>query len=565
MIEEHISGEIQYYDAENECWTTYLNGVLSDANVISCSTKNQCCENNKFTVGGAFAGSLQLVCRLPGFSRYHLFNARIIIRSWFGNDASKAKMRGVFWAMQVTRTKDIFTIQGMDALGWTDVPAPKNNSGYFITRVASANGHDPASGKVFALWFENFFTALNSVLQSKTGIPNLLQFRAYNAAQNCGIQYGNHFACDGWWSETNTCHYFAVDWADDGFKTEKPRDVLHWIAEGIGGFITVEGDGRFTMRNFNMPELGIAEIRDADTEADSLEISDYYIYPKTVLMKYITTDSWGDVLSGSSERTDPYDEPEFSGFDFTIDMNALMDASTGHYWFGSLIWGEFYAFARYEDVDIVNGENVLVPSVEQSHIGLYKAYPVPFRCKVHKPVFFELGQTVVFPDHPNAFNNYRYGYSAHVPYIRSTITEIEWTFRGGTKLACGEGECRSMIALALDSKADSVRRELRTRTQTDASDARDNSIWNGTSEEFALLESYNPKAVYTIVDTVQTRSTAKRSRSTPNYTAKLYVGNVDVVGAAMNGLQLWDGTQEQYDSIPEKSDKTVYIIKEGAT
>lgn len=530
MIEEHISGEIQYYDSENECWTTYANGILSDSNVISCSTKNQCCENNKFTVGGAFAGSLQLVCRLPQFSRYHLFNARIRIRSWYGSDSSQAKMRGVFWAIDVKRTKDIFTIRGMDAMGWTDVLSPDTGNGHFITRVASANGHDATSGKVFALWFWNFFEAMNDVLESKTGIPSLLQYRAYDPALNVGIEYGNHYACDDWWHETTTPHYFTVDWSDDGCKTEKPRDILHWIAEGIGGFITVEGDGRFTMRDFNMPELGIVEIYDADTEADSLEISDYYIYPKTVLMKYITSGSFGDVLQGTTEKTDPYDEPYFSGFDFEIDMNALMDGSTGHYWFGSLIWGEFYAFARYEDIDVVNGENVLVPSVDYSHIGLYKAYPVPFRCKVHKPVFFELGQTVVFPDHPNPFDNYRYGYAEHVPYVRSTITSIEWTFRGGTAIACGDGECRSMMSLAIDSKSDSVRRELRNRMKMDA-------VWSGSSSDYEQLESKNPNELYAVIDYVQTTQaqTMRKSRSaSPAYTAKLYIGDV-LIGPTSSG------------------------------
>ena len=513
MIEEHISGEIQYYDVENECWTTYVNGVLSDSNVVSCSTKNQCCESNKFTVGGAFAGSLQLVCRLPQFSRYHLFNARIRIRSWYGSDASQARMRGVFWAIDVKRTKDIFTIRGMDAMGWTDVLSPDTGNGHFITRVASANGHDPTSGKVFGLWFQNFFSAMNDVLEAKTGLPDLLQYRDYDPQLNVGIQYANHFACDNWWSETNTCHYFTVDWADDGFKTEKPRDILHWIAEGIGGFITVEGDGRFTMRDFNMPELGIVEIYDADTEADSLEISDYYIYPKTVLMKYIyTSEFWGEVISDSTSKTDPYDEPYFSGFDFEIDMNALMGGSTGQYWFGSLIWGEFYAFARYEDIDVVNGENVLVPSVDYSHIGLYKAYPVPFRCKVHKPVFFELGQTVVFPDHPNPFDNYRYGYAEHVPYIRSTVTSIEWTFRGGTAIACGDGECRSMMSLALDSKSDSVRRELRNRTQKDEDEP-------------------NP-----------------------------IIERIEAIEAALNGHKFWHGTQAQYDALTEYDANTEYMI-----
>lgn len=511
-IEEHISGEIQFYNSTTEQWETYVNGVLSDANVISCSTKNQCCENNKFTIGGVFSGSLQLVCKLPGFSRFHLLNARIKIRSWYGNNAQTAKGRGVFWAIQVTKNKDIFTIRGMDAMGWTDVLSPEvgDNVPYFTERITV----DGSIGATLGSWFLLFFEPMNDILESRTGIPDLLEYELYDPDDNCGIWHSNFHESLVLWTETEWIAYFGLERGDDGYKTEKPRDVLRWVAEGIGGFITVDGDGVFQMRQFCQPSLGIAEIYDAETEADSLEIADYYIYPKSIYFKYKHTNSDGMVVNDSFRTVDPYDEPEFSGFELRVELNAVLDGAFVS--FGSVVNELFYSFARYEDIDVINGENVLVPSGgdQHRHIAKYKAYPVPFRCTVHKPEFFELGQTVVFPDHENTFDNYRYGYAAHVPYIRSVITEIEWTFRGGTKLACGEGESLSMMTLAVESKADSVRREVRARTQKSNSDIsalaarvtaietalNGHSFWHGTQAQYDAMQSHDDGKWYGVYE-----------------------------------------------------------------
>lgn len=546
-IAEHISGEIQYYDSTNECWTTYENGLLSDANVISCSTKNQCCENNKFTIGGVFSGSLQLVCRLPGFSRYQLMNSRIKIRSWYGNDATKARGRGVFWAIQVTKNKDIFTIRGMDAMSWTDVLSPEvgDNVPYFTERITV----DGSIGATLGTWFLRFFEPMNSILLSRTGIPDLLEYELYDPEENCGIWHSNFYRSDTLWVETETICYFGLERGDDGYKTEKPRDVLRWIAEGIGGFITVDGDGKFQMRQFCQPSLGIAEIRDAETEADSLEIADYYIYPKSIYFKYKFLNSEGIVETDSFRTVDPYDEPDFSGFEFRVELNAVLDGA--FVWYGSVVNELFYAFARYEDVDVINGENVLVPSGgdQTLHTAKYKAYPVPFRCKVHKPAFFELGQTVVFPDHPNPFDNYRYGTVEHVPYIRSVITEIGWTFRGGTSLACGEGESMSMMTLAIESKADSVRRECRARTQKGDHES---EFWAGTTEEYLALDSHSPMRLYATVDEVQTRSRSSGS----SYASKLYIGDVQIGGQSSD---IWAGTTAEYNQLSTYDAHKLYL------
>lgn len=471
-IEEHISGEIQHFvpggNGEPGSWVTYGNGILSDANVISASVKRQCCEDGQFTIGGVFAATIQLVCRLPGMTRYQLRGARIVLRSQYAGEAEPVPI-GTFWATHITRVRDIFTIRGMDAMGWTDVTVPiiteqTGGGGYwaydifsddpwklryyeipvvettvsFARTVLRVDNPEESWIPNLSTWCIRFFMALNPVLQEKTGISDLAAYRPYSSGNNCGIWGGNHYVFSNFWAkETNPesedpiFAYFGL-YQDDGvFKSEKPRDLLRWIAECTGGFFTVERDGRFTLRQFCMPELGIAEIYDADTEADSLEISDYYIYP-----------NWIDIKSGNDYFSirDGYTDSVSGGFQIRITENPVLSGFNHPEKKSSVAYGLYYAFVQYEDVNCVNGENVLVSNEAGKHIGLYKAYPVPFRAKVHKPQHFELGQTIVFPDHPNTINNYRYGRTDHVPYLRSVITSIEWTFRGGQVIACGEGD-----------------------------------------------------------------------------------------------------------------------------
>lgn len=520
-IEEHISGEIQHYvpgeNGASGSWVTYENGALSDANVISASCKRQCCEDGKFTIGGVFAATMQLVCRLPGMTRYQIGNARIVLRSQYAREAEPVPI-GTFWATQVSRVKDIFTIRGMDAMGWLDVLAPELYVA--ISHGARATPYLDCLLKLIFFYYndagnytsdyidlrigellDNIVTITNQyVLADKTGIPDLLSVQPYSEQDNCGVIYANRYRtnCTTYGDENPT-----IVWQDEGpdtehpgttdqkfyfsdknknYKCNKPREIMRCFAELFGGFVTVNRSGSFEMRQFCQPSLNIAQIRDADTEEDSLELAEYYMYPRTISAKgqshfnYYGASYWNTTWEKSI--TDTYNEPDFTGFDIRLESNILLDG-VGQYdddgrsilrkGVCSFICGIFQAFVRYEDIDYNWDTKTPFPKEQsvEGHIGLFKAYPVPFKCKVHKAERFELGQTVVFPDHPNTFNNYRYGDSEHVPYIRSVITSVEWTFRGGQVLSCGECDTRSMMQLSQDSKADSVLRELHNNTVED--------------------------------------------------------------------------------------------------
>ena len=67
---------------------------------------------------------------------------------------------------------------------------------------------------------------------------------------------------------------------------------------------------------------------------------------------------------------------------------------------------------------------------------------VPFRCKVHKPERYQLGQRIDFYDENQEV------------VCQSVITSIEWTFRGGTWLSCAGKDERVLSGCARLSKAD---------------------------------------------------------------------------------------------------------------
>lgn len=487
IIEEHISGEIQHYvPGENGApgsWVTYPDGILSEANVISASCKRQCCEDGKFTIGGVFAATMQLVCRLPGFTRYQLGNARIILRSQYAGEMQPVPV-GTFWATKVARVHDIFTIRGMDAMGWMDVLVPpfteEKRSGGLVHTLSciidlmfwSDNNFDYVGYDIQSLLY-SLTESINPKLEEKTGIQSLLSVAAYSENANCNVTYSNKYYSSNMWRESGEAQYFFRSDKDKNYKCSKPRDILRWNAELFGGFIAVNRQGSFEMRQFCQPSLGIAEIRDADTESGSLELAEYYMYPRNVSASGQSHQN-GFNTEWDCGITDTYEEASFTGFDIRMENNILLDGVQPHSEGGivslvegvySFLRGIFQAFMRYEDIDYNWATKTPFPKDQsmEAHIGLFKAYPVPFRCKVHKPEHFELGQTIVFPDHQNRFDNDRYGKAEHVPYIRSVITSIEWTFRGGTVLSCGESDTRSMMQLSQDGKADAVLRELRNR------------------------------------------------------------------------------------------------------
>ncbi len=429
-LHEHVSGEVQMYDFDRFTWAKIAD--LSDGNVLTAGTRRQCCEDGAFGIGGCFAGTLHITCKLPGLTRYQIKGARILLRRWFDGEAltgENAPAEGIFWVTDAQKCGDIFTLSGQDAMGWTDtsslaLPGGGGADWSFGDIVA---GRAAGNAATLEYWLNTWtIPPLNDLIAAQTGIPAMLTWSNYNTAVN------GHYCNQMLWGETygdgesDAPAYFFIHTDDGVYKTDTPRDVLRWVGELTGGFLTVRKTGELTMRQFGMAELGTAVVPFASTGEGSFEVADYTIYLYNAGAIY--ADSSFYAIGGNPSHRDVnirytlQSNPFLSGF-MAKDTHAYTPA-----------------YGLWHTRDIGAGAPVIRP----------------FRVMVHGTGRYELGQRIRFPDFHDIGE-------AETHDVSSIITGIEWTYRGGTLLSCGGDDARVMADCIRATKADRVLRELRSR------------------------------------------------------------------------------------------------------
>ena len=467
-IGEHVAGTVQVYDYQNHDWSTIAS--LSDANIISCKTKRLCCATGAFEIGGVYAATLSMVCRLPGISRYQIRGCRILLRRWYDGEsytASTAPLEGIFWVTDAQKKAEIFTLSGQDAMGWADTSSYNHNAEEVVqdgTLSAGVYGFGEflaqlySDGPVLQAWMDRCVNLANILAMNQMGLrKRLLVWRDYDKTQNGGIEYCNNYLWTDHNVEDTTQNACFFLYQDDGvYKDDNPRSFLRWLAQAAGGFITVTKDGYLTLRQFVQPSLGDAVVYMADMELDSCEVADYrlQLYSTTVVYDDFQP-AWaaGDVPNANG--LSPYriyveGNPFMNGYQKRMDNEWL-----------SPVWGLAMSMYHY-------GEN-------------RNCIARPFRVKVHTTDRYELGERICFPDwhdlgevagvsvyrDTNAAvyrdqNGQIYRLRGGEP-LYSVITSIEWTFRGGTVLSCGGEDTRVMADCIKASKADRAIREMRSR------------------------------------------------------------------------------------------------------
>ena len=438
-IGEHVAGVVQVYDYTNHDWADIAE--LSDANVISCKTKRLCCATGAFEIGGVYAATLSMVCRLPGISRYQIRGCRIILRRWYDGEnytASTAPLEGIFWVTDAQKKAEIFTLSGQDAMGWADTSSYNHTSaedglsagvwgfGEFLSQLYS-------DGPVLQAWMSRCVQLANILARRQMGmLVDLLTWQDYDKTQNGGIEYCNNYIWTDHNVEDTTQNACFFLYQDDGvFKDDNPRSFLRWLAQAAGGFITVTKDGYLTLRQFVQPSLGDATINMADMELDGCEVADYRLQLYSTTVVYDDFDPpWaaGDVPNANG----------LSPYRIYVEGNPFMNGfqkRTENEWL-SPVWGLAMSMYHYGD---------------NRH-----CIARPFKVRVHKAERYELGQRIHFPDWHDLEET-----GTHDLY--SVITGAEWTFRGGTVLSCGGEDTRVMADCIRASKADKAIREMRSR------------------------------------------------------------------------------------------------------
>ena len=418
--------------------------TLNDANVISCKTKRLCCADGAFEIGGCYAATLSMVCRLPGISRYQIRGCRIILRRWYDGEnytASTAPVEGIFWVTDAKKVAEIFTISGQDAMGWADTSSYNHTSaedglsagvwgfGEFLSQLYSV-------GATLEWWMEKSVELANILAMRQMGLhKRLLVWRNYDKNENGGIGYCNQYIwTDHDVEDTTQAANFWIYTADGVYKDDNPRSFLRWLAQAAGGFITVTKDGFLTLRQFVQPSLGDAVIHMADMELDGCEVADYH------LQLYHTAVMYDDVqaaIAGGGAPTSGGLTP----YRIAVEGNPFMNGFMGYQadratYRNSTVWGLAMSMYHYGD---------------NRH-----CIARPFKVKVHTTKRYELGEQICFPDWHDLGET-----QTHELY--SVITGVEWTFRGGTVLSCGGEDSRVMADCIKASKADRAIRELRSR------------------------------------------------------------------------------------------------------
>lgn len=442
-IGEHISGAVQRYDFTLGQYVTVA--ALSDSNVIAASTRRQCCADGAFEIGGAFAGTLSLTCRLHGLTRYAVKGARIILRRWFDGESltgDSAPTEGIFWVTDAQKYGEIFTLSGQDAMGWADTSS-YNHTGSEDGLSAGVYGFGElltqlhSGGATLEAWMLYTVQLASILAYRQTGITGLLTWRDYDESANGGVSYCNKFLwTDHDAEDRSQPAYFWMYTADGVYKDDAPRSFLRWAAQAAGGFVTVTKDGALTLRQFVQPSLGDALVQFADMELEGCEVADYrlQLYNTAVVfddVPDVPCAGGGVPVSGSEAPYRIFVEgnPIMNGF------RGYQTERAGQYRL-STVWG--LAMSMY-------------------HYGADRNVTArPFRVKVHTTDRYELGQRIRFPD-------WRDIGDAESQDLYSIITAVNWTFRGGTELSCGGEDSRVMADCVRATKADKAVREMRSR------------------------------------------------------------------------------------------------------
>lgn len=447
-MSEHIYGVVEQYDFTNQVWAAVA--YLDDSSVLSAKTRRLCCAQGAFEIGGVYAATLSLVCRLPGMTRYGIRGARITLRRWFDGEAltgADAPIEGIFWVVDAKKTADIFTLSGQDAMGWTDVSSYNSDGSEFgMTGGIYGFGEFLAAlypgGATLEWWMEKCVELANVLARRQTGIlPDMLTWQNYDETANSGINYCNKyvFVTDDTEDKTQPANCFLYT-ADGVYKDDNPRDFLRWLAQGAGGFITVTKDGSLTLRQFVQPSLGNAVVEMADMELEGCEVADFrlQLYHTGVVFDDVQPSAVGGGAPDSGELV-PYricaeGNPFLNGF-------AQRDPYGANPAWHSLAWGLAMSMYHYGDLETPPRHCIARP----------------FRVTVHTTDRYELGQRIEFPDWHDL------GEAPGQDSLFSVITGVEWTFRGGTVLSCGGEDSRVMADCVRATKADKAVRELRSR------------------------------------------------------------------------------------------------------
>lgn len=406
VIYERIKAEISFRNGTK--------AELDESSIISASIRRQCCSDGKFEIGGVYAASLSMKCRVPDTNSFRIRGAKIVVSTKFEGVENDFIPRGTFWITDAPRTGEIYSITAVDNVGWLDTnnytDSQANALENFIEYFRALH---PTDATMYT-WFHWLTESMNSIISRMTGFSAFLEWKDYDTDKNGRF-------CNQYYDNFEIKYYVEV--SGHSGSPDTPREIYKRFAEITGGFIYACEDGRLTLGQFGQKEFGTAEISASEIELDSFEPADF-----KVVIAQVGADS--KIAQGDAVGTAEPPNPEDVFYYFTVDNNIFLDGFAQMYINGAGSYADFH-------VDTLKP----IASGIFNYLYWFHNFEIrPFRCKVHKAERFHLGQKIRIPDGTQNFE--------------SIITSIQWTFRGGTVLACGGEDSRTLSGCSRYSKAD---------------------------------------------------------------------------------------------------------------
>lgn len=470
--------QIRVYRRDSTRGVYMLDSTIGDSAVISASIKRQCSADSSVEIGGAYAATLNLQARITGTDTFNIRGAKLEVLSKYSTEA-EYKSRGTFWVTDATRVGSIYTISAQDALGWTDTSSYNDTSSAGIKGVGAAlrseYGKSGACIDTWAEWdsiginrgwLERLTWLTNSFVESQTGINGMISWHwqppGYDTLTAAEKQNPRKIweVCN-WYANSNILDtskkpvtetrynalmYLIDDTQDEDNSTgsadsDTPRDYYKHLAALAFGFIySRPEDGALALGQYGLPQYGTAYIGMADIEAGTCNIAEYTVELLRTMAR-VELEGNGDTWSSVTHNSPDYTTASFQRY--TIENNPFLDGFAKdfvlqHGYSLSTIAYSMWR-ARYQPADKVS---------RQYNIR-------PFSCVVHTAQRYHLGQKIQI--------TYKREDEDKARTYSSVITSIEWTFRGGTSLACGGEDSRVLADCTKATKADRARKEALNR------------------------------------------------------------------------------------------------------
>lgn len=443
---------------------TFRNGTivnLDESSIISASIKRQCCSDGKFEIGGVYAASLSMKCRVSGTNSFRIRGAKLVVSTKFDGVENDFIPRGTFWITDAQKNGEIYSVTAVDNVGWLDLDnynissqtSWKNFTEYF--RAVLAEEHAQIGELHYLLG--KMTPHVNSLANSMTGLSNILNWGHYiegSRNEATGEWVGNDLYCNHKTLQ-NESNYYSLYVESDRYFSGSPMDLYRMSAQIAGGFIYARPeDGWLTLGQFGQKEFyrhdpdnpsssilvsqGTIQIYPEHIEQDSFEFADFYLQVCRISARNNLVENNPSGYPVNSQYLyypggiEGLPLNECSPYDFTIENNSFVDGYVGIH-----VRGDMANPPHRKDNLFHFCETLYMYLNDRS-----KRQLVPFRCKVHKPERYQLGQRIDFYDENQEV------------VCQSVITSIEWTFRGGTWLSCAGKDERALSGCARLSKAD---------------------------------------------------------------------------------------------------------------